>query len=108
MLFTYPDCAYQRTIKTRWTFANKFNRDGKLTARKARLVAKGSTQVPGVDFFESYTSVVYYESLRMNLVIAAANNMEAWQIDYIMAYLNSLPQAKVYIKLHDGSIAELL
>ena len=96
------------TIKTHWTFANKFDGDGKLTTRKAHLVAKGFTQIPGVDFFESYASVIHYKSLWMNLAIAAANNMEAWQIDYIAAYLNSLPQAKVYIKLHDGSVAELL
>jgi len=97
-----------RTIKTHWTFANKFDGEGKLTTRKARLVAKGFTQIPGVDFFESYASVVRYESLHMNLAITAANNMKAWQINYVATYLNSLPQAKVYIKLHDGSIAELL
>ena len=71
-------------------------------------MAKGFTQIPRVDFFESYASVVHYESLRMNLAIAAANNIEAWQINYVAAYLNSLPQAKVYIKLHDGTITELL
>ena len=79
-----------------------------MTTRKAHFVAKGFTQIPGVDFFESYTSVICYESLCMNLTITVANDMEAWQIDYIAAYLNSLPQAKVYIKLRDGSIAKLL
>ena len=61
-----------------------------------------------MDFFESYASVICYESLQINLAITATNNMEAWQIDYIVAYLNSLPQGKVYIKLHDGSVAKLL
>ena len=75
-----------RTIGTRWTFANKYDSDGNLTGRKARLVAKGFTQIPGVDFFETYASVVRYESLRMNLAIAAANYMETWQVDYIAAY----------------------
>ena len=96
------------TIKTCWTFTNKFDRDGKLTMRKAHLVAKEFIQIPGVDFFESYASVVHYKSLQMNLAIAAANNMKAWQINHVAAYLNSLLQAKVYIKLHDGSVAELL
>jgi hypothetical protein len=92
-----------RTIGTRWTFANKYDSDGKLISRKARLVAKGFTQIPGVDFFETYASVVRYESLRMNLAIAAANNMEAWQVDYVAAYLNSKPQADIYIELPDGA-----
>ena len=42
----------------------------------------------------------------MNLAIAAATNMEAWQVDYIMAYLNSKPQATVFIELPDGAKQE--
>ena len=32
-----------RLVKTRWTFVNKYNMDGNLSACKARLVAKGFT-----------------------------------------------------------------
>lgn len=92
-----------RTIRTRWTFANKYDSDGSLVSRKARLVAKGFTQIPGVDFFETYASVVRYESLQMNLAIAAANDMETWKVDYVAAYLNSKPQADIYIELPDGA-----
>ena len=91
------------TIGTCWTFANKYNSNGNLSGHKAHLVAKGFTQIPGVEFFETYASVVCYESLRMNLAIAATNNMETWQVDYIVAYLNSKPQADIYIKLQEGA-----
>ena len=87
------------TIRTHWTFANKYNSNGELVGCKAHLVAKGFTQIPGVDFFETYASVVHYESLWMNLAIAAANNMETWQVDYVAAYLGSKPQANIYIEL---------
>ena len=90
-------------VSTRWTFANKYNADGNLIARKARLVEKGFTQIPGVYFFETYASVVRYESLQMNLAIATALDMEAWQVDYVAAYLNSQPQAITYIELPDGA-----
>ena len=39
----------------------------------------------------------------MNLGIAAANDMETWQVDYVAAYLNSKPQADIYIELLDGA-----
>jgi Reverse transcriptase (RNA-dependent DNA polymerase) len=39
----------------------------------------------------------------MNLAIAAANDMETWQVDYVAAYLNSKPQADIYIELLDGA-----
>jgi Reverse transcriptase (RNA-dependent DNA polymerase) len=68
---------------------NKYDAGGRLVGRKARLVVKGFMQIPGVDYFKTYASLVRYKSLRMNLVIAAANDMEAWQVDYVGAYLNA-------------------
>ena len=56
-----------------------------------------------VDFFETYASVVRYESLWMNLAIATALDMEAWQVDYVAVYLNSHPQVITYIELPDGA-----
>ena len=51
------------TIRTHWTFTSIYNSNGELVGCKAYLVAKGFTQIPGVDFFETYASVVLYESL---------------------------------------------
>ena len=39
----------------------------------------------------------------MNLAIATANDMETWQVDYVAAYLNSKPQAEIYIELLEGA-----
>ena len=97
-----------RTVKTRWTFTLKYDKDSKMTSQKAQLVAKGFTQIPSIDFFESYASVVWYESLCMNFAIAAVEDLEIWQIDYIATYLNSEPQTMTYIQLADGTITRLL
>ena len=90
------------TIGTHWTFASKYDSNEELAGHKACLVAKGFMQIPGMDFFKTCALVVHYESLRMNLAIAAANNMETWQLDYVAAYLNSKPQAEIYIELPEG------
>ena len=91
------------TIGTCWTFANKYDSNGELAGHKACLVAKGFMQIPGMDFFKTYASVVHSELLQMNLAIAAANNMETWQVDHVAAYLNSKPQAEIYIELPEGA-----
>jgi Reverse transcriptase (RNA-dependent DNA polymerase) len=91
-----------KPMQNRWTFANKYDVSGKLVGRKARLVAKGFTQIPGVDYFETYASVVRYELLRMNLAIAAAKDMETWQVDYVGAYLNANNQAPTYMEEPEG------
>ncbi|GLB39961.1 putative reverse transcriptase (RNA-dependent DNA polymerase) [Lyophyllum shimeji] len=93
-----------RTMKNRWVFANKYDENGLIIGRKARLVAKGFTQIPGVDFFESYASVVRYESLRINLAVGTILGMEIWQVDYTSAYLNSPNQVPVLMEQPEGYI----
>lgn len=39
----------------------------------------------------------------MNLAIAAANDMETWQVDDVATYPNSKLQADIYIELLDGA-----
>lgn len=70
--------------------------------RKARLVAKGFSQVAGEDFDETYAAVVHLESLRMSAAIAAQEGLEIWQIDFVSAYLNSIPEHKIYMRLPPG------
>jgi hypothetical protein len=102
-------------MKNCWSFANKYNVDGGVIARKAQLVAKGFTQIPGVDYFETYASVVHYESLRMNLAITVAEDMEAWQVNFVGAYLNApmrevvlMDQPEGYVILGtEGKVAQL-
>lgn len=91
-----------KLMKNRWTYTNKYDAEGKSVGRKARLVAKGFTQIPGVDYFKTYTSVVRYESLWMNLAIAATLDMEAWQLDYVSAYLNANTQVPIHMEQPEG------
>ena len=42
----------------------------------------------------------------MNLAIATAKDMEAWQIDYVAAYLNAKPQATIHIELPEEAKVE--
>jgi len=55
---------------------------------KARLVAQGYSQVPGVDYFDTYAPVATLASIRTVLALAAQLDMEIHQIDIKGAYLN--------------------
>ena len=45
-------------INSMWVYANKYNTDSDIIKCKARLVAKGYTQIPGLDYDQTYASVV--------------------------------------------------
>ena len=56
--------------------------DNTIQRFRARLVAKGFTQVPGSDFYETFSPVFSYTSFRTVLAIAAANDLQldSWEL----------------------------
>jgi transposase InsO family protein len=76
-------------IGTRWVFAAKRDESGKIVKRKARIVAQGFSQRPGLDFDETYSPVIRYDSLRIILMIALIHAWTLQQIDFDTAYLNA-------------------
>ncbi|THH07673.1 hypothetical protein EW146_g9242 [Bondarzewia mesenterica] len=57
---------------------------------KARLVTQGFSQIPGVDYFDTYAPVAKLASIRTVLAIANRNDLELHQVDIKGTYLNDL------------------
>ena len=77
-----------KPIDCKWIFKRKTDADGNITIHKARLVAKGFTQVPGVDYDETFSPVAMLRSVRILLAIAAYFDYEIWQMDVKTAFLS--------------------
>ena len=69
---------------------------------KARLVAQGFSQVPGLDFYDTFAPVIRMDSLRMILAIAAQRGMTLRQFDVVGAYLNAELEEEVYMRQPPG------
>ena len=72
----------RKTIKCRWTYVLKFN-----SRYKATLVAKGYTQVQGIDYEETFSLVVRYESIQYLLTHTALQDWEIKAMDPTSSYL---------------------
>ncbi len=72
--------------------------------RKARLVAQGFSQVPGVDYFDTYAPVAKFASIRTILAVSAQLNLELHQVDIKSAYLNGelTDEEVIYMKHPPG------
>lgn len=92
----------QPVVSCRWVFKSKLQPDGKVERYKARLVARGFSQTQGVDYFESFSPVVRYESVRTVLAVAAKHDMELVQFDVKTAFLNSPLEEEIYMQQPDG------
>ncbi len=75
-------------VGSKWVFWAKKDAAGNVVRYKARLVAQGFSQVPGVDYFNTFAPVARLASIRTVLAFAVAENYETGQIDIKGAYLN--------------------
>lgn len=75
-------------ISCRWVFHMKKDAAGSVYCYCARLVTHGFSQVPGVDFFDTYALVAKMASIRTLLAFAARHDFEVHQVDVISAYLH--------------------
>lgn len=70
---------------------------------KARLVAKGFTQREGVDYTETFGPVNNFDSIRVVLSVAAAEDMDITQFDVKTAFLYGEISGEIFITQPCGS-----
>jgi Reverse transcriptase (RNA-dependent DNA polymerase) len=87
----------RRTIKCKWIF--KIKRNG---VYRARLVACGYSQVPGVDFNESFAPVINDVSFRIMLISKLIWKLKACIVDVETAFLHGELQEEIYMDVPDG------
>ena len=91
-----------RFVDTKWVLKKKRNEKGELIKYKARLNARGFTQVPGLDFDETFAAVVRTDTIRLLLAHAIQENLYTAQYDVEAAYLNAPLEEEHYLKPPPG------
>ncbi|KAL6338576.1 hypothetical protein AAG906_021291 [Vitis piasezkii] len=79
-----PRPAHTNIVGSKWVFWTKYLLDGSIEHLKARLVAKGYTQVPGLDYTNTFNPVI--KVTIVHVVLSLAN-----------AFLNGTLTKNVYI-----------
>jgi len=87
-----------RFVDTKWVLKKKRDEHGKLVKFKARLTAQGFTQIPGLDYDETFSPVVRTDTIRRLLPHAVQNNLLTVQYDIKSVYLNAPLEGEIYIK----------
>nr|GEV32130.1 hypothetical protein [Tanacetum cinerariifolium] len=82
----------------------KLDELGGILKNKARLVAHGYRQEEGIDFEESFASVVRLEAIRFFLAYAAHKNIVFYQMDVKTTFLNGNLTEEVYVSQPDGFV----
>ncbi|UYV85167.1 hypothetical protein LAZ67_X004795 [Cordylochernes scorpioides] len=91
-----------KPIGCKWVYKIKTESDGTIQRFKARLVAKGYSQIKNVDYFDTFSPVVRYDSLRILLSHAASERMFLKQFYVKTAFLNGELEELVYLEQPEG------
>ena len=89
-----PDC---KAIASKWVFHIKRDHNGKIVKYKARLVAKGFSQIPGIDFVETFAPVMRLETFRLLMALATKLGLLIHVVDVVGAYFNGTLQETIYM-----------
>ena len=92
-----------KLVKSKWVFKVKHEPDGSVQRFKARLVAKGFTQIPGTDFYDTYSPVFSYSSLRTLMAMSVDRDFQLDQWDLKSSFVQQkLDVEHMYMEVPEG------
>lgn len=92
----------KRPIGCKWIYKTKRNLNGSINKHKARLLAKGYTQVQGIDYNETFTSVSKMTTFRTILSLATTRGWHTHQMDLQNVFLHGTLDEEIYMTIPQG------
>ena len=86
-----------KALRGKWVFKIKWNTHGAVTKYKARWVVKGFEQRFGIDYNQTYATVMKPMSYKVLFALATAENFHIEQIDVITAFLHGELDEIIYM-----------
>ena len=91
-----------KPLRSKWIFKKKLKVDGTVDKFKARLVAMGNTQKKGLDYFDSYSPVTKFATIRVLFALASIHKLLVHQMDVKTAFLHGDLEEEIYMKQPEG------
>jgi len=86
-----------------WALRRKRDlKTNKISRYKARLNVNGSQQVYGLHYFETFSPVVSWITVRLFLLLSILHSWQTVQVDFVQAYLQAPIERDLYMNLPKG------
>ena len=85
-----------------WALKRKRYLDGWINKLKARYCTRGFEQEKGVDYFEIFSPVVMWLTVRLLLVLSIILKLKTTQVDYTGAFVHAPIDCLVYVEIPKG------
>ena len=94
----------KKVVKSKWVLRVKTNEKGEIEKYKARVVAKGFSQVEGVDYDQTFSPTVRFESIRQLVALGASKGLQMHQMDVTTAFLYAPLDEEVFMEQPEGTV----
>ena len=91
-----------KTVKAIWAFKRKRRPDGSLLKHKARLNAHGGMQIYGESYWDTFSPVVSWISIRMMLTLSIIHSLYTTSIDFTLAFPQAEVETTIYMEVPLG------
>lgn len=91
----------RKAIGGKWVYSIKSGPNGE-DKYKARYVAKGYSQIPDIDYFETFSPTARITSIRALIQYAVQNNLMVHQMDVKSAFLNAEIDCELFVEQPEG------
>lgn len=85
-------------LDSTWAFKRKRYPDGTIKKLKARLCVQGDQQIEDVDFFDTFSPVVAWSTIRSLFVLSIALNLVTVQTDYQLTFVHAPVTKPTYME----------
>ena len=97
----------QKVLPSVWAMRRKRRLDTQeVYKHKARLNLHGGKQELGVNYWETYSPVVQWNSIRLVLILTLMQGWATKQIDFIMAYPQAEIECPMYMEIPQGFVVK--
>ena len=96
----------KKVVKSKWVFRVKKNGDGSVEKYKGRVVAKVFSQEEGVDYDQTFSPTVRFESIRQLILLGASKGLHMHQMDVTTAFLYAPLVEEVYMEMPKSTCHE--
>ena len=96
-----------RPIESKWVFKILRDEEGNAVRFKARLCARGFSEVEGLDYAQTFSPVIRYNSLRVFLALVTPLDLELVQFDVKTAFLYGDLEEDIVMEIPEGLVTDI-
>lgn len=93
-------------VGCKFIFKKKIGCDGYVNKYKCRLVAQGFSQKYGINFDETFSPVIRFETIRCLIAFSLQNDFELHHLDVCSAFLNGELKEQIFMKQPEGYVVK--